>query len=263
MSATPEAHEELKQPSFMELPQQGIPGMHPAYGRGPLGYPGQQHVSQYDPTHANRTLSYHFPSMHGPLQNSYSGYAPLGPYHTPPCPSPPIREDDDKLTEGGVRVNGKGKKMRKPRTIYSSLQLQQLNRRFQRTQYLALPERAELAASLGLTQTQVSTYTYTSLAASLGLTQTHGRTRRMGGFVVQFFTVGRRGGAGGGREQTLGGRPRGGALMTVADERAAPRRRWRNDSVDGELRRSGESDSSQSGPPADSPHSCLSDSRAL
>lgn len=55
-----------------------------------------------------------------------------------------------------LRMNGKGKKMRKPRTIYSSLQLQQLNRRFQRTQYLALPERAELAASLGLTQTQVN-----------------------------------------------------------------------------------------------------------
>lgn len=62
----------------------------------------------------------------------------------------------DKCEEAGLRVNGKGKKMRKPRTIYSSLQLQQLNRRFQRTQYLALPERAELAASLGLTQTQVS-----------------------------------------------------------------------------------------------------------
>ena len=50
----------------------------------------------------------------------------------------------------------KGKKIRKPRTIYSSMQLQVLNKRFQRTQYLALPERAELAASLGLTQTQVS-----------------------------------------------------------------------------------------------------------
>lgn len=62
------------------------------------------------------------------------------------------------MVEGGeVRFNGKGKKIRKPRTIYSSLQLQALNRRFQQTQYLALPERAELAASLGLTQTQVRT----------------------------------------------------------------------------------------------------------
>ncbi len=55
----------------------------------------------------------------------------------------------------GPGVKLKGKKVRKPRTIYSSMQLQVLNKRFQRTQYLALPERAELAASLGLTQTQV------------------------------------------------------------------------------------------------------------
>lgn len=47
------------------------------------------------------------------------------------------------------------RKLRKPRTIYSSLQLQYLNQRFQHTQYLALPERAQLAAQLGLTQTQV------------------------------------------------------------------------------------------------------------
>lgn len=53
-------------------------------------------------------------------------------------------------------VNGKPKKVRKPRTIYSSFQLAALQRRFQKTQYLALPERAELAASLGLTQTQVN-----------------------------------------------------------------------------------------------------------
>lgn len=53
------------------------------------------------------------------------------------------------------RLNSKGKKIRKPRTIYSSLQLQALHQRFQQTQYLALPERADLAAKLGLTQTQV------------------------------------------------------------------------------------------------------------
>lgn len=60
------------------------------------------------------------------------------------------------IENGEIRFNGKGKKIRKPRTIYSSLQLQALNHRFQQTQYLALPERAELAASLGLTQTQVN-----------------------------------------------------------------------------------------------------------
>lgn len=55
-------------------------------------------------------------------------------------------------------VNGKPKKVRKPRTIYSSYQLAALQRRFQKAQYLALPERAELAAQLGLTQTQVSVF---------------------------------------------------------------------------------------------------------
>ncbi|XP_010899474.1 homeobox protein Dlx3b [Esox lucius] len=52
-------------------------------------------------------------------------------------------------------VNGKPPKIRKPRTIYSSYQLAALQHRFQGAQYLALPERAELAAQLGLTQTQV------------------------------------------------------------------------------------------------------------
>jgi len=63
---------------------------------------------------------------------------------------------EKEISEPEVRmVNGKPKKVRKPRTIYSSFQLAALQRRFQNTQYLALPERAELAASMGLTQTQV------------------------------------------------------------------------------------------------------------
>merc|ERR1711963_1343756 len=95
-----------------------------------------------------------------PGHNAYSGYHQLG-YPTSQSPvrdGKPFTEDEIKESiENGelTRVNSKGKKMRKPRTIYSSLQIQQLERRFQRTQYLGLPERAELASNLGLTQTQV------------------------------------------------------------------------------------------------------------
>uniref|UniRef100_A0A3Q3WSX3 Homeobox domain-containing protein n=1 Tax=Mola mola TaxID=94237 RepID=A0A3Q3WSX3_MOLML len=66
--------------------------------------------------------------------------------------SPAVKEEPDVEVR---MVNGKPKKVRKPRTIYSSYQLAVLQRRFQSAQYLALPERAELAAQLGLTQTQV------------------------------------------------------------------------------------------------------------
>lgn len=72
-----------------------------------------------------------------------------------------LSNPEKEVAEPEVRmVNGKPKKVRKPRTIYSSFQLAALQRRFQNTQYLALPERAELAASLGLTQTQVNHLSY-------------------------------------------------------------------------------------------------------
>lgn len=76
--------------------------------------------------------------------------------HTPSPAAPP---DSEKpllsLEPSEGRSQAPTKKLRKPRTIYSNLQLQHLNQRFQHTQYLALPERAQLAAQLGLTQTQV------------------------------------------------------------------------------------------------------------
>lgn len=65
-------------------------------------------------------------------------------------------EDDDSDPNNNLDKGfNNSRKSRKPRTIYSSYQLRELNRRFSRTQYLALPERAELASELGLTQTQV------------------------------------------------------------------------------------------------------------
>ncbi|XP_053944368.1 homeobox protein DLX-4 [Cuculus canorus] len=109
-----------------------------------------------------------FASFARPGPYPYPGGAPPPPHGGPFLPyAPPAglprgaglqdaeHEKPPAMASGDLHVNGKGKKLRKPRTIYSSLQLQALNQRFQQTQYLALPERAELAAQLGLTQTQV------------------------------------------------------------------------------------------------------------
>lgn len=114
---------------------------------------GQQGDSMFAYQQHMRSLGYPF-HMNSMSQTGYQHPVaqPFSMPHYEPSPSPPR---DDKTQKDGLRLNGKGKKLRKPRSIYSSLQLQQLNRRFQRTQYLALPERAELAASLGITQTQV------------------------------------------------------------------------------------------------------------
>eukprot|EP00794_Sanderia_malayensis_P003727 gene3727-4248_t len=68
-------------------------------------------------------------------------------------------DDEGKNLEDclGSKADGRTnlKVKRKPRTIYSSHQLRELNKRFACAQYLALPDRAELATKLGLTQTQI------------------------------------------------------------------------------------------------------------
>ncbi|XP_037111976.1 homeobox protein Dlx4b-like [Syngnathus acus] len=110
----------------------------PSYGR-PLGYP--TYHRPVSPHQAGTYLSYPHGGHGGGLVHRLENKE-----HEKPTTI---------LEHGEVRLNGSGKKIRKPRTIYSSLQLQALNQRFQQTQYLALPERADLAAKLGLTQTQV------------------------------------------------------------------------------------------------------------
>ena len=76
-----------------------------------------------------------------------------------------------------TRVSASGKKIRKPRSIYSSLQLQHLERRFQRTHFLALSERAELAATLGITQTQVGSRTATTVRTFIHVSELDRRGR--------------------------------------------------------------------------------------
>ncbi|CAF1068120.1 unnamed protein product [Rotaria sordida] len=129
-------------------------------------HPHQHQHQSLDPIDSQQQYSnfiqhntYHHPTsdeqFYSTTRNSFTSY----PYpYSLPYPSLTLDADekchyDERDIQPKLTI--KGKKIRKPRTIYSSMQLQVLNKRFQRTQYLALPERAELAASLGLTQTQV------------------------------------------------------------------------------------------------------------
>ncbi|XP_075579070.1 homeobox protein DLX-4 [Pelecanus crispus] len=141
---------ELGRPSPPRYPLHGLHPGHPqhdpppfaSYGRpGPYPYPG----GAPPPPHGGPYLPYPPPDApHPPPGLAHGARLQDAEHEKPPA-----------VASGELRINGKGKKLRKPRTIYSSLQLQALNQRFQQTQYLALPERAELAAQLGLTQTQV------------------------------------------------------------------------------------------------------------
>ncbi|KAJ7376025.1 Homeobox protein DLX-4 [Desmophyllum pertusum] len=148
--------------AFMELPSTQGPHSYSSYNPVPPNYNPYTAAMRYyhhPPSSQDYSLACnarnsfpmppvlnHHPLSHHPyLTPSMQGY---GPPHDSP-------HDDLKGPCDEPRLNGKGKKIRKPRTIYSSFQLRELTKRFQKTQYLALPERAELAAYLGLTQTQV------------------------------------------------------------------------------------------------------------
>uniref|UniRef100_A0A8C3X6W3 Distal-less homeobox 3 n=1 Tax=Cyanoderma ruficeps TaxID=181631 RepID=A0A8C3X6W3_9PASS len=126
-----------------------------------LGYYTGQHDYYPGQSYGQPVGHYPYPQFNLNGIGGAGTYSPKSEYSYSPsyrqyagmCPS---RLSVKEEPEPEVRmVNGKPKKIRKPRTIYSSYQLAALQRRFQKAQYLALPERAELAAQLGLTQTQV------------------------------------------------------------------------------------------------------------
>ncbi|XP_034050157.1 homeobox protein Dlx4b [Thalassophryne amazonica] len=147
-------------PQHHQQHQQHSPGLSHIYPvHGLHGAAHSQHESPF-PANASygRSLGYAYPSaMNAHPPSAYMSYQHSN-HNSNLTHSRLEHADRDKSTiheNRDIRLNGKGKKIRKPRTIYSSLQLQALHQRFQQTQYLALPERADLAAKLGLTQTQV------------------------------------------------------------------------------------------------------------
>ncbi|NWR12409.1 DLX3 protein, partial [Paradoxornis webbianus] len=127
-------------------------GQHDYYPGQPYGQPvGHYPYPQFNLNGIGAAGTYS-PKSEFSYSPSYRQYGHFREQQLPPQEAVSVKEEP----EPEVRmVNGKPKKIRKPRTIYSSYQLAALQRRFQKAQYLALPERAELAAQLGLTQTQV------------------------------------------------------------------------------------------------------------
>ena len=65
------------------------------------------------------------------------------------------RQAEDSYYKNSGKEKMSHKLKRKARTVYNSYQLQELNTHFSKKQYLALPDRVELASKLGLSQTQI------------------------------------------------------------------------------------------------------------
>ncbi|KAA8581742.1 hypothetical protein FQN60_003323 [Etheostoma spectabile] len=145
------------------------PSHHEYYQSQAYGQPMNSYHHQFNLNGMGAAGAYATKSEY-PYSNGYRHIVNYNRDHLQASPPCSVKEEP----EPEVRmVNGKPKKIRKPRTIYSSYQLAALQRRFQKAQYLALPERAELAAQLGLTQTQNSTPQNTPISRPQVPQQTH------------------------------------------------------------------------------------------
>ncbi|KAH1022651.1 hypothetical protein HUJ04_012023 [Dendroctonus ponderosae] len=70
----------------------------------------------------------------------------------------PGQNGDDSINSSKGSSGGISKKQRKARTAFTDLQLQTLEKSFERQKYLSVQDRMELAAKLSLTDTQVKTW---------------------------------------------------------------------------------------------------------
>ena len=71
-----------------------------------------------------------------------------------------VKDDSDDVSSKSCGGDSSGlvKKQRKARTAFTDHQLQTLEKSFERQKYLSVQDRMELAAKLGLTDTQVKTW---------------------------------------------------------------------------------------------------------
>ena len=122
--------------------EQHMSGYSEQAGRTDFANQYKQEPGHYSSSNASEQHMLKFP-----LSGGYPGM--------PQFPGPVRGQEPVKPERQERPLMHNGKKVRNPRTIYSSAQIQQLEITFQKTQYLALPERADLASALGLTQTQV------------------------------------------------------------------------------------------------------------
>ncbi|XP_059469154.1 homeobox protein LOX10-like [Neocloeon triangulifer] len=87
----------------------------------------------------------------------HATFAPLD--HVQPHLPPPVTADAAKLEKTPLKSKSestsKPRIKRKPRVLFSQVQVQELERRFHQQRYLSAPERDQIAAQLELTSTQV------------------------------------------------------------------------------------------------------------
>ncbi|XP_075466330.1 LOW QUALITY PROTEIN: homeobox protein HMX2 [Ascaphus truei] len=95
-------------------------------------------------------------STHLPSQPDYTRGETLHPQSSPSGDRQ--RDAGDKLRDGGDRGDRQGNSKKKTRTVFSRSQVYQLESTFDMKMYLSSSERACLASSLQLTETQVKTW---------------------------------------------------------------------------------------------------------
>ncbi|XP_045468134.1 homeobox protein B-H1-like [Harmonia axyridis] len=104
------------------------------------------------PSPGPRDLSLHSNPNHGDSDTDSSGH----PDTSSICSNGQLGEDS--LNSSKSSNGSLSKKQRKARTAFTDLQLQTLEKSFERQKYLSVQDRMELAAKLSLTDTQVKTW---------------------------------------------------------------------------------------------------------